>query len=124
MIEAILAKHKNKVILIDLWATWCSPCLEAMKEFRSTKSEFQDKEVVFVYITNTSSPRKLWEEKIKGIGDKHYYLTDAQWEYTMDQFGFDAIPSYLLYNQKGVLISKFTAFPGSGEVKKMINDLL
>ncbi|MBF8965001.1 TlpA family protein disulfide reductase [Pontibacter sp. FD36] len=124
VIETIVAKHPNKVVLIDLWATWCGPCLKAMNEFKSTKGEFHDKDVVFVYLTDTSSPRERWEEKIKGIGSEHYYLTDTQWKYTMNQFGFENIPAYLLYNKEGVLINKFTTFPGKYEVKGMINSLL
>lgn len=95
-----------------------------MKQFRSTKGGFRHKDVAFVYLTNGSSPRKLWEEKIKGIGSEHYYLKGAQWEYIMNHFGFEGIPSYLLYNKEGVLINKFTAFPGNKEVKGMINGLL
>lgn len=124
VIETILSKNKGKVVFIDLWATWCIPCLDAMKEFRSTKGEFHGKDVVFVYLTNGSSPRKLWEEKIKGIGSEHYYLKDAQWEYIMGHFGLEYIPSYLLYNKEGKLIKKYTPFPGNKEVKEMINSLL
>jgi thiol-disulfide isomerase/thioredoxin len=124
LIEAIVSKHKGKVVFIDLWATWCSPCLDAMQEFRSTKNEFHNKNVVFVYLTNGSSPRKLWEEKIKGIGNEHYYLSEPQWEYIMDNFEFEYIPSYLLYDKKGVLKNKFTGFSGNEKVKGMINGLL
>jgi hypothetical protein len=77
-----------------------------------------------VYLTNKSSPKKLWEEKIIGIGNEHYYLTDAQWNYMMKQFDFKYIPSYLLYNKKGILINKFSAFPGNTTVKDMIDGLL
>lgn len=124
VIEKILSKYEGKVVFIDLWATWCAPCLDAMKEFRTTKGEFHGKDVVFVYLTNGSSPRKLWEEKIKGIGSEHYYLNEKQWEYVMDHFGLEYIPSYLLYNKEGKLIKKYTPFPGNNEVKEMINGLL
>lgn len=124
IIETIIAKHKGKVVFIDLWATWCVPCLDAMKQFRGTKNELRHKDIAFVYLTNASSPRKLWEEKIKGIGSEHYYLKDTQWEYIMNHFEFKYIPSYLLYNKEGVLINKFSAFPGNEKVKEMINGLL
>ncbi|TDQ81711.1 TlpA family protein disulfide reductase [Sphingobacterium yanglingense] len=124
VIETIISKYKGKVIFIDLWATWCAPCLDGIKQFGRAKRDLKGKDVVFVYITNTSSPLKLWEEKIKGIGDEHYYLTGEQWEYMMEYFGFEYIPSYLLYNKEGILINKFTSFPGNAAIKDMINDLL
>lgn len=124
VIDAILAKYPNKIVLVDLWATWCVPCLNAIQEFRAAKQEFIGKDVVFVYLTNGSSPRKLWEEKIQGIGSEHYYLNDSQWDYIMDEFDFEGIPSYLLYNKNGKLEDKFTAFPGNERVKSLINDVL
>lgn len=124
VIETIISKHKDKVVFFDLWATWCGPCLDAMTEFRSTKAEFHGKDVAFVYLTNGSSPRKLWEEKIKGIGSEHYYLKGSQWGYVMNQFEFEYIPSYLIFDKKGLLIKKYTAFPGNDELKKVINSLL
>jgi len=124
VIETITGKYKNKVVLIDFWATWCAPCIEAMQQFRSTKSGFHDKDVVFVYLTNGSSPRALWEEKIKGIGNEHYYLKGDQWEYVMSQFELKYIPSYLIYNRQGKFISKFTGFPGNDKLKDLIDDLL
>ena len=124
IIETIVSKYKGKVILIDLWATWCGPCLEAMQRFRPVKAELHGKDIVFVYLTNRSSDRKLWEEKIKGIGSQHYYLDDKQWEYIMTKFEFEYIPSYLLYDKKGTLSNKFSAFPENEEAKAMINGLL
>lgn len=124
VMEAIVNKQKGKVVFIDLWATWCAPCLDAMREFRPVKNSFFQKDVVFVYLTNGSSPKKLWEEKITGLGSEHYYLKPSQWKYVMDHFEFKYIPSYLLFDKKGLLIEKYTPFPGNDKLKEKISGLL
>lgn len=124
LMNAIISKYKGKAVLVDFWATWCGPCMNAMKETREVKNEMHGKDIAFVYITNGSSPQKLWEEKIKIIGGEHYYLTQEEWGYLLDSFEFSGIPTYLFYDKNGVLKNKVTAYPGTEEMNKMIKELL
>ena len=124
LMKAIISKYKGKAVLVDFWATWCRPCMDAMKEIRDIKHEMHDKEIVFVYITTVSSPQKLWEEKIKIIAGDHYYLTKDEWEYVLDSFGFTGIPTYLFYDKNGALKNKITGYPGTEKMGKMIRELL
>lgn len=124
LMNAIISKYKGKAVLVDFWATWCLPCMEAMKANKDVKNEMHDKNVVFVYITSVSSPRDLWQEKIKMIGGEHYYLSQDEWEYVMDSFGFSGIPTYLFYDTKGALKNKVTGYPGTERMQKMIRVLL
>jgi thiol-disulfide isomerase/thioredoxin len=126
LVDAIVSKYKEKVVVMDFWATWCGPCLKAMQISRELKQEMLNKEVVFIYLTNTSSPEKLWKDKIQGIGGEHYYLNGEEWESISysDKYGFDGIPTYLLFDTNGVLRHKMTSYPGNEEMQKMIEKLL
>ncbi|MBD8347127.1 TlpA family protein disulfide reductase [Dysgonomonas sp. HGC4] len=124
LMPAIINQYKGKVVLVDFWATWCGPCLAAMKEFREAKDSYKNKDIVFLYITNTSSPLNLWKDKIKGIGGEHYYLTKGEWKSLQDSFDFIGIPTYQLYDINGKLEKQFSGYPGTNEMKTMIEQLL
>jgi len=124
LMNTIIAKYKGTVVLVDFWATWCIPCMNAHKDMKPIKDELKDKGVVFVYLTDGSSPKPLWEGKIKGIGGEQYYLTDGEWNYVMDSFSFNGIPTYLIYDKTGQLKHKFTGFPGTDKMREMIEALL
>lgn len=124
LMAEIIAKYKGKVAIVDFWASWCQPCMAAMQEIIKVKGKFIGKEVVFIYITNPSTPRDVWEKKVKLIGGEHYYLTQEEWEYILESNDFDAIPTYLFYDAKGSLKNKITGYPGSEKMKSMIDELL
>ena len=124
VIDAIVARYKGSVVLVDFWATWCSPCMNAHKEMKPFKDKIKGKGVVFVYLTTTSSPKPLWEGKIKGIGGEQYYLAENEWDYILDSFKFTGIPSYLIYDKNGVLKQQFTGYPGTEKMKGMVEALL
>jgi thiol-disulfide isomerase/thioredoxin len=124
LMEAIISSYKGKVVLVDFWATWCQPCIMSMREIEPIKQDMIDKNVVFVYITGPSSPTADFEKRIKKIAGEHYYLTEEEWNYIFKNIESNSIPTYLIYDTNGVLKNKSIGYPGTNEMRKMIEELL
>jgi thiol-disulfide isomerase/thioredoxin len=45
------AKLRGRVVVIDFWATWCTPCLVAFPKMNALKAEFSGQPVTFYSVT-------------------------------------------------------------------------
>ena len=115
-----MEKYKGKAVLIDIWATWCGPCRYGHKVMAPMKEQMKGQNIQFVYITSPSSPLKAWQEMIKDIDGDHYYLTKEQYDYILNKYESDGIPTYAIYNISGEQTYKNIGFPGTDVIRKEI----
>jgi thiol-disulfide isomerase/thioredoxin len=121
LFAAILKPFAGKVILVDFWATWCSPCRNAMKRLEPAKEQYKGKEVVFIYLTDESSPLFTWQNMIPDIPGEHFRLSNDQFNYLKNKFDVKGVPSYLLLNKKGEQVYFHVGFEGVDKVTGLIN---
>ena len=124
ILQTILNKYKGKAVLIDIWATWCGPCKAGHQAMKSWKKELKGKDIQFVYITSPSSPLKTWQEMIKDIDGDHYYLTKEQYNYILNHYDSDGIPTYAIYDAQGNQTFKAIGFSGLDVFKNEVNKVL
>lgn len=122
VLNSILSKYAGKTVLVDIWGTWCQPCLIAHKEMADIKAELRRKGIVFVYLADTSSPKQQWIDKIKEIGDEHYYLTKKQIGAIFAYYKELSYPYpfYLIFDKNHKLKQKFVGFPGSEVIEQAL----
>ncbi|MBO5699727.1 MAG: TlpA family protein disulfide reductase [Bacteroidaceae bacterium] len=101
ILAEIVKQNKDKVLLIDFWATWCGPCRMAMKQIDEIKAPLVEKGCVFVYITGETSPLEKWTPMIENIDGVHYRLSNKQWGELCTMLGLRGIPSYMIINADG-----------------------
>lgn len=101
LFEKMIEKYKGKVVFVDFWATWCGPCRSGMKTLKPLKDELSEQPIVFLYITNPSSPENTWKAVIAETGGEHFRLTDDEWNILSERFGISGIPHYVLVDKEG-----------------------
>jgi len=124
ILQTILNKYKGKVVLIDIWATWCGPCKAGHQAMKPWKQELKGKNIQFVYITSPSSPLATWQEMIKDIDGDHYYLTKEQYNYILNHYDSDGIPTYAIYDTEGNRTFKTIGFSGLDIFKNEVNKVV
>lgn len=121
VLDAIIEKNKGKIQLIDMWATWCVGCRQTIKEYEPLKKDFPD--VVFVYLTNETSPLDLWKKLIPDIAGEHYRLDAKQWDYLWTRFKLQGVPYYLIIDEKGTIKDQFI-YTNKKEVQKKLSEFV
>lgn len=120
---SLVDNYEGKIILIDMWATWCMPCHVAMANMKPLKEEYKDK-ISFVYVTGETSSEDTWRSMIPDIKGDHYYITDSQWKDLCKALKVKSIPSYLLIDWDGLVVKQFTGFPGNDALKEEFEKLI
>ena len=125
--EDLMNKHKGKVVYIDIWASWCLPCIATMPDAEIIRNLYKDKPVVFLYFA-FQDKEKPWKAGVKkhnlDTENAESYMIaspDAKW---VEDMGIREIPQYILYDKKGVLIDKKYLSPKDENLTKSLDQMI
>jgi thiol-disulfide isomerase/thioredoxin len=104
-----LSDLKNKVVVLDFWATWCSPCKASFPTMQQLVNKYKDdKDVVFLFIDTWESDtqQKNKETVTKYITDNKYsfnVLFDVKHKVVTD-YKVEGIPKKFVLDKDGNLV--------------------
>lgn len=122
-----LSDLKGKVVYIDFWATWCRPCIKAMTYSQRLLNEYDDEEVVFLYVSMDEND-KIWKsyvasQDLHGIQlnarSGRGYLSDIAKLYKVKQ-----LPTFVIIDKEGKIAFNQAGSPGSKVVSNILDGLL
>ena len=112
--QKIIEPYKGKIILVDIWGTWCGPCKAQLSHSQEEYERLKDFDIVYLYLAN-SSPEEAWKNVIKennvmGKNVVHYNLPAEQQKAVEEYFKVKAFPTNIVIDRDGTL-HKILDFP-------------
>ncbi len=125
-----LSNYAGKVLVVNLWATWCGPCRSEIPELVKLYKEYRSQGLEVVGLT-TELPPESSAEKVKQFVqdyDVNYRVGWATREVALTLMqGHDAIPQSYVFGRDGRVVKRFVGFNSSSTpllMKEAIQDAL
>jgi thiol-disulfide isomerase/thioredoxin len=121
-----LKDFNGKVVYVDIWASWCPPCLEEIPYSKKLHSAFQADKVIFLNVSIDRS-REAWKKRLGNEKDwlgTHIILDQREHDTFARNYKVVGIPKYLLIDQTGKIVSADASRPSSKSIKNEITSLL
>lgn len=100
-----LAKLKGKVVVLDFWATWCGPCLQAMPQVDKVTREFKDRDVRLIAVNLQESPKQI-KEMLERHKLEMTVALDRDGE-VAERYSANAIPQTVIIDREGKIARLF-----------------
>lgn len=105
--EVDISQWQGKWVLLDFWATWCTPCIAQIRELRALHRQYSD-QIVLLSISSDAVTGGAPVDTVRAFMQQHgidypvlYDRPDASLTRQFEIFGF---PSLLLLNPEGYLM--------------------
>lgn len=96
-----ISDYKGKRVLINFWATWCTPCLIEMPSMENAQEALKDENYVFLFATTDHI------DKIKNFEKNNSYnFKFLKYNGTLDKLNIYALPATFIYNSKGEMVKR------------------
>ena len=92
---------EGKITIVDVWATWCPPCIAAIPKNNELAEKYADDGVVVLGVTTSSGQEKLGE-MVKKHDIEYPVFTDPD-KATMEAWATPFFPSYYVVDRDGIV---------------------
>ncbi|WP_422931082.1 TlpA family protein disulfide reductase [Singulisphaera sp. PoT] len=96
-----LSKFRGKTIFLNIWATWCPPCVAEMPSIANLAGNSRLKDVAFVCVSTDDSA----EPVRTFLRDKHWPMTILRATDMPDVFATEGIPATFIIAPDGRVVS-------------------
>lgn len=119
---------KGKFLFVDIWATWCRPCLQQLPAMKELEEKYRDTDVEFVSISvDSDNDRGKWQNMVNEKQMKGIQLFAGRGTSFHEDYQISTIPKFLLIGKEGEIINDDPPRPmdyNTGQVNIALTDIL
>ncbi len=130
--KQLMALFPGKTVYVDVWATWCKPCLVEFEKHQALEVATQNKAVELLYLSiDRTNYKGKWLKTIKKYGlSGHHIIASRElqkdmWKAIHDQEARLSIPYYFISDQTGRILLKDAPKPSQRDtLKKRLEEVI
>ena len=100
-----LSDHKGKAVLVNIWATWCGPCVDEMPSMEKLYQELRNKDFEILAISIDSDGAKVVAPFMQEYKLTFPALIDSEGS-IKESYGVTGVPESFIIDQHGILVKK------------------
>ncbi|SFG92089.1 TlpA family protein disulfide reductase [Pedobacter insulae] len=117
-----MASLKGKVVLVDVWATWCGPCKVEIPHLKKLEEEMKGKDVAIISLsTDAVTDKEKWLKMIKdeNLGGIQLFAGGPGNEFSQ-YYKVNTIPRFLVFDKQGKIVTVDSPRPSNPELKALL----
>lgn len=122
----LLAAYRGKVVLLDLWASWCVPCREEIPLSIAAAKRYGKRGLVVLYLSIDEDPT-AWRGALKqlpaGAGLQYRFIRPGASAFRQE-FDVRSVPRYMLLDRSGTVRNPDALRPGDVRFGALVEQLL
>jgi len=103
--EVSLSDHRGKVVLVNVWATWCPPCRQEMPSMQSLYEKFKGENFEILAVSIDSEGREAVAPFMRKMNLTFPALLDPG-ETIRSLYGITGVPESFIIDKQGILVEK------------------
>ncbi|WP_316748143.1 TlpA disulfide reductase family protein [Pedobacter gandavensis] len=116
-----LSDFKGKVVVIDVWATWCAPCKQQIPFLKKMEEKFKGQDVVFMSVTvDYEKDKQKWLDMLKALDLHGLQMFAGGWTKITKDYGISAIPRFMVIDKKGNVVAVDAPRPSDPKLTEMV----
>ena len=121
-LNTLLESSKGKVVILDLWATWCPPCRKEIPGFINLYKKYKDKGLEIIGVAFDENGQEVVPPFMKTMGINYQVYLDGG--DIARKYDLQAYPTTLVYGKDGKVASKHVGFVSEKEFEDELSNLL